>query len=169
MGPSGTVVPKGVEKKPPLTAKKLSGDKPIQANKPEPLYPLIGTKRVAFLKVARALSEVLHLTYGDEMSITKFGRILVELRGQNSLRGLVFLEQKTLDMFLAYEKSKQEMIEEQNLFRSSYSTPSVRVPIPDKISNIFDAEIHPSAATIVAGLPESFREDSGTRAHEAPQ
>jgi hypothetical protein len=160
--------PKAKAKKPLQVVKKPPGVKPIQAKKPEPLYPLLGKKRVNFIQVARALSEDLHLTYGDEMSITKFSRILVELQGQKALQDMVYLEQSLLDKFLAYQKAKQEMIEEQNLFRSSYSTPSVGVVIPDKVSTIFDVEIRSIAGAKTPEL-EPFREGSSTKALLPPQ
>jgi len=155
-GSSENNVPKGKEKIPSRTAKTPKGDKPVQAKKPEPLFHLIGRKRVAFIEAARALSEDLHLVYGDEMSITKFGRILVELRGQNDLQGMVYLEQKLLDMFLLYEKTKEEMIEEQNLFKTSYSTPSIQMTFPEKVEDIFNAEIQPGAAEFSAVSGPSF-------------
>jgi hypothetical protein len=135
----------GKAKKPIPTAKQPPGVKPAQAKKPEPLFHLIGTKRVAFIKAARVLSEDLRLTYGDEITITKFGRILLELRGQKSLQDMVYLEQKLLDEYHDYIVCKNDMIEEQNLFKSSFSTPSIRMAIPDKVVDIFDAETRSSA------------------------
>jgi hypothetical protein len=168
MSSSELKVPKGPAKKPALSAKKPRVDKPIQVKKPEPLYPLIGTKRVAFIKQARVLSEVLRLTYGDEMTITKFGRILVELQGQKALQGMVYLEQETLEKFHAYQKCKLEMIEEQSSFKSSFSTPSLGTVFPDKVETIFNMEIRSGATDLVAP-PRSFREETGPLAPLPPQ
>jgi hypothetical protein len=155
-GPTGPIVPVGKEKKPSLVAFRPLGVKPVQAKKPEPLFHLIGTKRVAFVKAARVLSEDLRLTYGDEMTITKFGRILLELRGQKNLQDMVYLEQKLLNMYHFYTKCKNDMIEEQNLFKSSFSTPSIQTEIPDKVINIFNVETRLGAA--IAVPTSSFRE-----------
>jgi hypothetical protein len=145
MSSTNKSVPKGKAKKPSQVAKKprvkpQQDSSPNQAKKPEPLYHLIGKKRVAFLEVARVLAGDLHLTYGDEMSINKFGRILMELKGQTGLKELVYLEQKTLELFHKYEQMKQEMIEEQNAFRTSFSTSSLMADIPQKVIDIFDEE-----------------------------
>jgi hypothetical protein len=156
-GPTGPIVPVGKEKKPSPMAFKPQGVKPVQVKKPEPLFHLVGTKRVAFIRAARVLSEDLRLTYGDEMSITKFGRILLELRGQKNLQDMVYLEQKLLDSYHFYMKCKNDMIEEQNLFKSSFSTPSIKTEIPDKVINIFNVETRLGAA--IAVPTSSFREE----------
>jgi hypothetical protein len=157
-GSTGPNVPKEKAKKPSQPAKKPTGVKPVQTKKSEPQFHLCGKKRVAFIEAARSLAEDLRLTYGGEMSINKFGRILVELKGQNSLRDMVYLEQSMLDKFHSYEKSKSEMIEEQNLFRSSFSTPSFGMNIPEKVDSIFDVDTRFGAADDAA--PQlSFRDN----------
>jgi hypothetical protein len=157
--PTGSNVPNGKAKKPTQAVKKPPGVKPVQVKKPEPLFHLIGRKRVTFIKVARALAEDLRLVYGDEMTITKFGRLLVELQGQKSLQDLVYLEQSLLDSFHLYTKCKGEMIEEQNSFKSSYSTPSFRMDVPVKVDNIFDVDVRSPGAVFQTAPPLSFRDD----------
>jgi hypothetical protein len=162
MSSSNTTVPKGKEKKPSLVAKKPP-TKPIQAKKPEPLYHLLGKERVKFIGLARKFAEVLRLTYGDEMSINKFSRILVELQGQKSLSELIHLDQAMLDMFCAYNDAKHKMIDEQNSFKSSYSTPPLKIVVPSSKEELFGAEPR-SVSDDQAGDPESFLEGSGSAA-----
>jgi hypothetical protein len=149
-------VPVQKAKKPSVTPK-ASGPKPIQAKMPVPLYHLIGKEKVAFVELASQLSGILRLTYGDEVTITKFGRILLELRGRNDLKGMVYLEQKTLTLFHAYEKQKQKMIEEQNLFKTSISTPPVQTFIAPKVDEIFNVE-SVDGASEKEGQGQSFLE-----------
>jgi hypothetical protein len=148
-------VPVQPAKKPAVTPK-ASGTKTIQG-KPVPLYHFIGKEKVAFIKLARQLSGVLDSTYGGEVTITKFGRILIELQGRKDLEDMVFLEQNTLDLFHAYEKQKQKMIEEQNLFKSSFSTPPVQTVTAVEVSGIFNAETA-NGSVDKTGHGDSFRE-----------
>jgi hypothetical protein len=156
-----TSVLKGKAKKPPLALTTALKNKPIQARKPEPLYHLIGKKRVEFIKLARQFAEDLHHLYGDEMTITKFGRILVELRGQIALSAVVHLDQSLLDQYHAYAIAKREMIEEQNSFKSSYSTPLIEPDIPLSMEGLFNVETRPRAEK--SAVPQSFLEDEGRK------
>jgi hypothetical protein len=110
---------------------------------------------VHFIKLAREFSEDLHLLYGDEMSITKFGRILLELKGQKTLKDLVHLDDIVLQKHLAYNKAKKEMIEEQNLFRSSFSAQPVELTELETVQDLFDAETR--SDTAVAAPSQPFR------------
>jgi hypothetical protein len=85
----------------------------------------------------------------------------VELEGQKSLEALVFLDQAMLDMFSAYNVAKQKMIEEQNYFKSSYSTPPLKIVVPSSKEDLFGAESR-SVATDIVVTPGSFREEPGT-------
>jgi hypothetical protein len=145
MGSLNTSVPVGKAKKPSLAQSKAPRNKPIQAKKPEPLYHLIGKERVKFIKLARQFSEDLRHLYGDEMSITKFGRILVELKGQKALDDLIHLDQSMLDQFHAYQLAKRAMIEEQNSFKSSFSTPLIESDLPLEKERLLSAETRPIA------------------------
>jgi hypothetical protein len=173
MSSSNQTVPKGRAKKPVPTVKRPS-DKPnqehnpgFQAKKPEPLLHLMGVNRVKFLAFARQLSEVLHLTYGDEMSITKFGRILLELKGQKSLKDMVYLDQKTLDLYGSYLEAKNLMIEEQNRFRSSFSTPTLETQVSLSKTDLFGEETR-SGPSDEEGSPDSFRGESGPASKTTP-
>lgn len=149
---SNQSVPVQKMKKPSVAAKKPP-DKTTQVKKPEPLYHLLGKERVKFIASARALSEVLHRTYGDEMSITKFSRILVELQGQTALSHLIDLDEKILALFSAYVDSKHKMIEEQKLFKSSYSTPPLEVAVPLTKQQLFRAESESTPAMLAGPEP----------------
>jgi hypothetical protein len=145
-------------KKPLIAPKTAQGAKTIQAKNPVPLYHLIGKEKVAFVRQASELSGVLRLTYGDEITITKFGRILLELQGRNDLKELIYLEQSTLDLFHEYEKQKQKMIEEQNLFKSSFSTPPVQTVVALKVDDVFNSVETVVGSVDKTGQGQSFRD-----------
>lgn len=85
-----------------------------------PLYPLLGVKRVAFKQAAALLSQDLISKYGEEVTITKFEHILLEIRGRSDLRDKIYLEEYTLNLHKNYILAKAEMIEEQNMFAQSF-------------------------------------------------
>lgn len=108
---------------------KVSGgsSKPLPVKKPGPLFHLIGKNRVAFIHAARRLSGVLERDYGPEVSISKFEKILGEVKGRSDLAEVIYLPQQTMDLYKVYLEAKSSMIEEQNLLRSSLATPVVNV------------------------------------------
>lgn len=108
--------------------------------RPEPLYPLMGKQRVVFRDYARNLSEYLANIYGPEMSINRFDKTLAELRGRSDLRDKLFLEEKAITGLKEYHEKKRLMIEEQNMFRQSFSlnptTTNVAVSSVDEVFGV---------------------------------
>lgn len=105
--------------------------------KSEPLFPLLGKERVKFVRIARDLSEVLVSTYGDQVSISKFEKILGEIRGREDLREKLDISQFILDKYQVYLAAKSAMIEEQNLLKNSFATPIVDLEQSLKVEDLF--------------------------------
>lgn len=134
MAPKGKAPPVG---KAP-TRLQPSVPKTAPPKRSEPLYPLLGVKRVAFKKAAQALSNYLSEHYGAEVTISCFSRALVEIRGRADLKGKIFLEDEGVALHKAYEAAKVEMIEEQQQFRQSYALVPVQTQaLPDTADDIF--------------------------------
>jgi len=121
---------------------------PPPVKKPEPLFHLMGKKRVTFVGVARELSEVLLDTYGEEMSISKFERILLELKGQETLKDKIYILDSLLSLHTKYLVAKKDMIEEQNLFKSSFSTKPVETVAATNVAELFASSAHPVQSTV---------------------
>lgn len=133
MAPKGKAPPAGK-----APTRQTSAPKTAPPKRTEPLYPLLGVKRVAFKKAAQALSNYLLETYGTEVTISYFTRALVEIRGRQDLKGKIFLEDTGVALHKAYEAAKVEMIEEQQMFRQSYALMPVQTQaLPDTADDIF--------------------------------
>lgn len=111
---------------------------PAAKSKQEMLYPLIGKARVAFIKAARKLDELLKEEYGQEMTISRFEKILVEIRGHPELKDKLALDDNTLQHFATYVEAKQRSVDELAMFRQSYHTTPVQcVQGITKIDDLF--------------------------------
>lgn len=113
----------------------------VRPQQEESLFPLIGKKRVAFLQSAEKLDKLLKGTYGSEMTITKFEKILVEIKGRPELKDKLHLEDETLVAHCQYVDSKREANEELALFRQAFRAPPVpSVPEVSKVEDLFSLE-----------------------------
>jgi len=73
------------------------------------------------------------------MSISKFEKALTELKGRSELRGRVYLESTLLSKHVDYVSAKKEMMDEQNLFRSTSITAPLSVEVPLTTEDLFRA------------------------------
>lgn len=104
----------------------------------EILFPLVGKKRVAFIKAARELDDALKGTYGSDMTISKFERILNEVRGRSDLKDKLFLEDSMMLLHHAYAKAKAESMDELVAFRQSFSpSPVISLPEITSVDDLF--------------------------------
>lgn len=63
------------------------------------------------------------------MTISKFERILVEVRGRSDLKGKIEIPQSAFEALGKYETAKKESLDELSAFRQAYSiTAAVTVP-----------------------------------------
>lgn len=110
-----------------------------QPSKAGPAWHLLGVKRVGFLAIAKALAGTLTEVYGKEMSISKFEKALSELKGHEELRDKVHIDDGILEMHAKYVLAKKEMVDEQNLFRSTSTTAPLSVGSPLTVDALFKA------------------------------
>lgn len=124
---------------PPAGTLRQQGQTPPQPRpRQEILFPLVGKKRVAFIKVAQELDDFLKKTYGSEMTISKFEKILIEIRGRSELRDKLFLEDSALKLHSRYISAKAESMDELASFRQSFSpTPVTIVPDVTSVDDLF--------------------------------
>lgn len=109
-------------KNPPKSNKSAapSGNASSQQSR-APSWTIMGKSSVRFVAAARSLSEHLHRTYGEEISISKFEKALIELRSKPELKDKIHLTDETLRLHVEYISSKKAKIEEQNLFKTTFS------------------------------------------------
>jgi len=127
----------------PKPARSAQG-KATQASskKPDPTWMRLGIHRVTFVKNADTLSRKLLETYGPGITISQFEKALEELKGQSSLRDMILITDEILALHVAYALSKKAMIDEQNLFRSSFQTEPVRTPsVVQTVEELFSAPV----------------------------
>lgn len=138
MPPKKTAAPKKAAV--PPTRQGPPGGTPVNPNRSrqEILFPLVGRKRVAFIKAANELDSALKGTYGSEMTISKFERILIEVRGRSDLKDKLFLEDSMMKLHHAYAKAKAESMDELVAFRQSFSpSPVVTLPEITSVDDLF--------------------------------
>lgn len=138
MPPKKAAAPKKAAGPPPRIPS--TGTTPVQTNRPrqEFLFPLVGKKRVAFIKAAKELDDALKGTYGSEMTISKFERILNEVRGRSDLKDKLFLEDSMMLLHHAFAKAKAESMDELVAFRQAFSpSPVISLPEITSVDDLF--------------------------------
>jgi len=144
--------------KTPQPKKVVQPKRPVA--KPEPLYPLIGINRVNFRKAASALSDYLTTTYGPEVSITKYEKILIEIKDRRDLQGRVHIQDHGLDLLRDYNIHKALMIEEQNAFRRSFAlTPVQTITVATSVAELFGGQ-GGANVNINANLPQNYNNNN---------
>jgi len=152
---------------------KVGGDKPTQmpkppANKQEgPVWFKMGRHHVQFISDARALSNMLRDTYGEKFSINMFEKSLAELAGKAALKDKVYIPEDLLSAFVLYEASKKSMIEEQQLFKSSFLARPVTTDVPTSVADLFRSPPQTGKAEVQTHpAPESSGAEAGKTAPE---
>lgn len=135
-------------KAPPKKAALSTPAPPKKANLPrrgvnqESLIPEIGIKRVAFIRAARALDNALKEAYGDSMTITKFEKILNEVRGRQDLKDRVYLTDELLRLHHAYNHANGERQEELVAFRQTLQlTPVASTVSVQRVDDLFASSL----------------------------
>lgn len=102
----------------------------------EPLYPLVGKKKVEFNLLASSLDHELKRLYGQEMTISKFEKILIEVRGRADLKDKLYLTDEILKSHKDFVAARTAYQLEAADFRATYATTPVTV-VPD-VSSVDD-------------------------------
>jgi len=130
------------------------------ANKQEgPVWFKMGRHHVQFISDARTFSQMLKDTYGEKFSINMFEKSLAELAGKAALKDKVYIPADLLSAFVVYEASKKSMIEEQQLFKSSFLARPVTTDVPTSVEDLFrspsqtgKAEVQTHPTPVEAGI-----------------
>lgn len=128
--------PKKAPPPPAQTPRRTNNPPRVQSQ--ELLFPEIGLEKYHFIQAARAFDNALKAEYGDQMTITRFEKILLEIQGRSELRPRLRLTDEMMALRHAYVEANRRRMEEALAFRQSLSlTPVVANLDATRVDDLF--------------------------------
>jgi hypothetical protein len=107
----------------------------------QPNWTLFTGKQIAFTEKAAALDAHLKMVYGQQATITKFGKALVEIQKDPTLKAKVQIDQKLALQFSEYLQVKEERESELRSFRTDSNIESFDAAV-ESFTEIPKNEMH---------------------------